>query len=1099
MATRDRRPRVALGVGAAVVLAIVLLLAPALYPIGPRPAGGAGSRSFGEARIVLAATRPSAISGLSWFNRTPSTGPTPGPIGGMVLAPDPPIGGVLLFGGSAGGSVSNATWQYNNSGWTRWTGTSPSPSARSGAEGTWDPAAGGVLVYGGLAPSGAPTLNDTWLFRNGSWTNLTPNVTGNPGPRGAGSLGIDPSSGAAVLVGGVNAPGTLTVNTWTFFHDTWTNVTLTAGAPPTGRVFPGAATDPALGGLLVYGGQDYTGPNLNDTWMYLNGSWTQLHPARSPGPLRGPFLSADTADDSVILFGGDTTQYGQPTAATWRFDANGSWTNVTPEVGGPPIPRWTGGMADDPSLAGVVLVGGCERIGCQYAANDTWVLESVPTLQATVQLATPIPAIGEPIEFTAGASGGVPPWKFQFEFGDGAVSPESSTANSSHIYRACGTFEATVTATDSGGTSATSGAVSVVLAGPVGTPNWCTLGASLTPPGRGSAVFVNDPAVGADLLFGGTQPTRLVENDTWLRTAAAWEPVTGPRPAPSPRGDASAWYDPGRRGVVLFGGQDSAGQFLNDTWLFNGSWWNITAVAGTPPSPRFEPSVAYDSTRGEAVLFGGLAPSGAALRDTWTFTSGRWSNTTSIAGTPPSARYWASGANDPGDGGIVLFGGRYCSGGPCGDTWLFNATGWHPTAGHGASPSPRRGSPFAYDSAYGADILFGGAVPSPGGGTEVPANDTWVFERGSWTNVTPLVGRAPPGRWASPLTGDSGLGGVAAFGGCTSANCVTSLGDLWSLGIPPLSANVQATLSGSTAPANASLAATASGGIGSLSYSWAFGDGTFENGSAAASVTHHYSAKGNFSGSVAVSDSGGVTRSATWSVSLVAPGSSNRSPGNGTNKTGPTPNGTTPITPHKASTGPPGWWTWAILGGLAALAAAVVGVARWKWRSGRRPSPPADAPASLPAYGSRGPGTGPSAARTEATPDLPGAPAGPTSPVVGGSIGLGAVAAVGPSDRNGSLSDRILVHLQRQGRLGPDELASTTVTQAGLSDALGRPQSAFARSLQRLESSGLVFTELRHVKGARRRLKVYRLTSLGEQRATELRTRPAGDAGPPAR
>ncbi|HEV8049592.1 MAG TPA: PKD domain-containing protein, partial [Thermoplasmata archaeon] len=943
----------------------------------------------------------------------------------MVLASYPPIGGVLLFGGVINGATSNRTWLYNGSGWTLWTGHGPAPSARAGSQGAWDPAEGGVLLYGGLDPAGQPTLNDTWLFRNNAWFNLTSNVSGNPGHRGAGQLAVDPGTGAAVLFGGVNAPGSPTNATWTFANGTWSDVSSTAGAAPPARVFPGVASDPAANGVLVYGGQTYSGPNFNDTWLFRNGSWSQLHPTISPGPLRGPFLSADSASGSVVLYGGDTGVNGFPTNATWRFNASGQWANLTDVVGSAPVARWTGGMADAPGLGGVVLVGGCEALGCASAANDTWVLASAPAI--SLELLTVAPVVGAAVALQATASGGVPPWRFSFDFGDGTVSPLSVANNVTHVYRSCGAFEATVSGTDSVGTPASSGPTEVLVGGVSAVPQWCAEELPVAPSERGSVVFVNDPAFGADLLFGGTEPNGTVVNDTWLRTPASWEMLPPSRGAPSPRGDARAWYDPVARAVILFGGQSSRGQFLSDTWSFDGNWTNITSRAGIPPSGRFEPSVVYDTTHSEAVLFGGLSPTGPSLGDTWTFSAGRWANVTSSVHSAPSPRYWASEANDPSDGGVVLFGGRYCGAASCGDTWIFNGTAWSQVAATGPAPSARRGSPFAYDSAYGADLLFGGAIPASGGASERGANDTWVFARGGWTNVTSLVGPDPPGRWATALTYDTAFGGVVEFGGCTEVNCHTSLNDSWSLDIPSLVASVRATPSGTTAPANDSLSATASGGLGALSYSWAFGDGTYDNLSATASLTHRYATKGNYSGTLTVADSAGVFQEATWNLSLASPSVTNKTPKS------PSPNGTTPIPPHKAPSGPPGWWTWAIVAAVVGVAAVVIAVAAWKWRGGSRKATPGDRNGLSEWSGSAGGGVAALPAAPSSAPDSSADPE-PAAVPVGATAAAAVSGSYGSGDLNGPLGERILVHLHRQGRIGSDELASMSVTQAGLSN-----------------------------------------------------------------
>lgn len=89
------------------------------------------------------------------------------------------------------------------------------------------------------------------------------------------------------------------------------------------------------------------------------------------------------------------------------------------------------------------------------------------------------------------------------------------------------------------------------------------------------------------------------------------------------------------------------------------------------------------------------------------------------------------------------------------------------------------------------------------------------------------------------------------------------------------------------------------------------------------------------------------------------------------------------------------------------------------------------------------------------------------------------------------LSQRIVVHLSVQGRLYDDEIATPAFTQAGMAEALGVGQSPLSNTLRRLVLGGVLFQDVRHVRGRPKRLKVYRLTSMGEALAAELRRRDA--------
>jgi DNA-binding MarR family transcriptional regulator len=85
---------------------------------------------------------------------------------------------------------------------------------------------------------------------------------------------------------------------------------------------------------------------------------------------------------------------------------------------------------------------------------------------------------------------------------------------------------------------------------------------------------------------------------------------------------------------------------------------------------------------------------------------------------------------------------------------------------------------------------------------------------------------------------------------------------------------------------------------------------------------------------------------------------------------------------------------------------------------------------------------------------------------------------------------RIILHLASLGRLGNDEVAKVGYTQRGMTSALGIQQGSLAKILSRLEEADIVDSNRRHVAGEPRRLKVYRLTGLGESVARDIRHRP---------
>lgn len=84
------------------------------------------------------------------------------------------------------------------------------------------------------------------------------------------------------------------------------------------------------------------------------------------------------------------------------------------------------------------------------------------------------------------------------------------------------------------------------------------------------------------------------------------------------------------------------------------------------------------------------------------------------------------------------------------------------------------------------------------------------------------------------------------------------------------------------------------------------------------------------------------------------------------------------------------------------------------------------------------------------------------------------------------LAGRVIIHLARLGRLSSDEVGAVGYTQRGMTLSLRVPQGSVAKTLGRLQSAGVVMVDRRHVRGQPRRLKVYRLTALGESVARDL-------------
>lgn len=291
----------------------------------------------------------------------------------------------------------------------------------------------------------------------------------------------------------------------------------------------------------------------------------------------------------------------------------------------------------------------------------------------------------------------------------------------------------------------------------------------------GSMVF--DYALNHTVLFGGCG-VECGNATTWNYTAGKWMPWIADYPlvnksnSPPPRFNASMVYfnksSGGQPLVVLFGGIGRNGAWYNDTWNFTANQWTrISPQFNRAPSPRQGASFAYNSSFGEAVLYGGCGPITCPLNDTWHLSRGIGNTFTwTVTGTLAPGRYGASMTYDPQSKRIVLFGGCGTSC-PLNETWTFNdvsGTWWHCTlascSGRSAPPA-RWGAAITYYPAGAYDLLFGGC------GAGGLLNDTWTFSGLTWTNLG--LSRSPPSRCDASVSNDTRGGYVLLFGGMGDA------------------------------------------------------------------------------------------------------------------------------------------------------------------------------------------------------------------------------------------------------------------------------------------------------------------------------------------
>lgn len=179
-------------------------------------------------------------------------------------------------------------------------------------------------------------------------------------------------------------------------------------------------------------------------------------------------------------------------------------------------------------------------------------------------------------------------------------------------------------------------------------------------------------------------------------------------------------YDSANHRVIVFGGKDDNGAYLNDTWELKlpssnnpNPTWRQMSPSGTPPTARTAMVYVYDSVAERMIIFGGTngsALGGFYALDTST-TDGSWS-TFDPAGTDPGNRFTSAGIFDATNRRMIIFGGWTTA--DNNDTWsitlpddLANSVATQLSPG-GTLPSARSEHAMIYDSANQRMILFGG-------------------------------------------------------------------------------------------------------------------------------------------------------------------------------------------------------------------------------------------------------------------------------------------------------------------------------------------------------------------------------------------------------
>ena len=223
--------------------------------------------------------------------------------------------------------------------------------------------------------------------------------------------------------------------------------------------------------------------------------------------------------------------------------------------------------------------------------------------------------------------------------------------------------------------------------------------------------------------------------------------------------------------VVSCGPSTQSDQAARSGPLADISWQLLRSAKGPA---RMAASIADDPMNGGVLLFGGfghqLGVGVIPMGGTWILHGAKWKLThPSIA---PPARAGGAMAYDAATHAEVLFGGVAGFGkADYGDTWIWNGSTWtqeHPPT----SPSPRTAALMAYDGATKTVVLFGG---HPGFAPSGPGlDDTWIWNGSNWKEALPAA--RPTTAGSSAMAYDGTTRNLVLFSGRSLA---ARYGDTW--------------------------------------------------------------------------------------------------------------------------------------------------------------------------------------------------------------------------------------------------------------------------------------------------------------------------------
>lgn len=192
----------------------------------------------------------------------------PGPCDHFKMIYDAASEKVILFSGQKTiPNLTQDTWAWDGENWTLLSSDKPSGRAHFGF--VYDAAHEQGLVYGGIDQSSIK--DDFWAWKDGAWS---PIEARGPGALSHFGIAIDGDANALIIFGGATGMSTfktLTDRMWILTGGAWSEVQMEVSPGPRGS--PAMTYDPDRKKIVLYGGFDANGSNLDDTWEWDGTAW----------------------------------------------------------------------------------------------------------------------------------------------------------------------------------------------------------------------------------------------------------------------------------------------------------------------------------------------------------------------------------------------------------------------------------------------------------------------------------------------------------------------------------------------------------------------------------------------------------------------------------------------------------------------------------------------------------------------------------------------------------------------------------------------------------------------------------------------------------